>query len=131
MQANREENNPGTSFQPLNNHHAIGDSPAFFAGESNSAAGSSYRAKNHRIDQMRALVDERPTGAFDFDSNPINAKRAIPFGMALLALDKGFEPLTFRSAAMARAFYGFSPLAPKSDFMRAAEIGPFTVSHRV
>ena len=77
MQANREENNPGTSFQPLNNHHAIRDSPAFFAGEADRSAGSSYRAKNHSVDQMCALVNERPTGAFDFDSNP---QRSVPKG---------------------------------------------------
>ena len=36
---------------------------------------------------------------YTFESLSLNAKRAIPFGMALLARDKGFEPLTFWSVA--------------------------------
>ncbi len=50
---------------------------------------------------MSALVDEHPTGVFDYDSNPFQVpKEGHPiWDGPLLARCKGFEPLTFWSVA--------------------------------
>ena len=50
---------------------------------------------------MSALVDEHPTGVFDYDSNPFQVpKEGHPIRDGpLLARCKGFEPLTFWSVA--------------------------------
>ena len=91
------------------------------------------RKQNYSIRQcLHWLMQATPWPADRVRIPHIYAKCGPPEWVTrILARDKGFEPLTFWSVAMANPFYNFPRLTKTPDFMRLSACVLFASSHNL